>query len=85
MLYLDGFTTLYNYLKEQNAERKRLAQEAALLKNSNANKASDSLANGAGKRAGDMDTQKSMDDLSEDDLGFIANGRDDAAVHEGGR
>lgn len=85
VLYLDGFTTLYNYIKEQNAERKRLAQEAALLKNNNTNKANDQLANGAGKRAGDMDTQKSMDDLSDDDLGFIANGRDEAAVHEGGR
>jgi len=31
-----------------------------------------------------MDTQKSMDDLSEDDINYMGAGRNDAAVHEGG-
>ena len=41
----------------------------------------------AGNKKSDLDTQKSMEDLSDDDVNFMgANaGRNDSAVHEGGR
>ena len=41
---------------------------------------------GKGKK-GDMDTQKSIDEMSEDDLNFIprSGNNEDAAVLEGGR
>mgnify|MGYP001129673442 CR=1 FL=1 len=84
-LYLDGFTAFYNYLKDYLSERKRLAQEAAQAKKiQQQNKdGGDSGSKGKGKK-GDMDTQKSIDEISEDDLNFVPrNG--DAAVLEGGR
>lgn len=39
-----------------------------------------------GRKRSDMDTEKSMEELSEDDLSFLPPGHpDDSGAHEGGR
>ena len=86
VLYLDGFTSLFNYVKEQRAERRRQKEEEEQLKGENNNGNDNDKAAGKRKRS-EMDTQKSNDDMSEDDLNFIPGGGGDGhpAVHEGGR
>jgi hypothetical protein len=78
VLYLDGFHTMKNYLKAKIEARTAKNENKDARQNSN----EDSDENWA-KR--EQDTQKSMDDVSDDDLNFVKPaGNVDPAVHEGG-
>ena len=89
ILYLDGFCALYRYILEQRAERERFAKEEAQLKKNGQIGANGAL--GGDKKLGkkgEQDTQKSIDEYSEEDGNFIApgiEGNDHPAIHEGGR
>lgn len=86
VLYLDGFTVLWKYIEQQNRERKRHKEEEEQLNRDAKLKNGDGQEqNGKKKGKNDLDTQKSNDDLSEDDLGFMPGAGNDNAVHEGGR
>ena len=86
VLYLDGFTVLWKYIEQQNRERRRHKEEEEQLNRDAKLKNGDGLEqNGKKKGKNDLDTQKSDNDLSEDDLGFMPGVGNDNAVHEGGR
>ena len=55
VLYLDGFTSLFNYIKEQRAERRRLKEEEDALKGENAN-GNDNDKSGGKRKRSEMDT-----------------------------
>ena len=88
ILYLDGFCALYRYILDQKAERERFAKEEAQLKKNSQNGIAGAMGGDKkGGKKGEQDTQKSIDEYSEEDGNFIAPGlgEDDGAVHEGGR
>jgi len=82
--YLDGPSTVFKWIKNQKEERDRLQKEELALKKQGGKDAA--LLDGKkGGKQGDQDTQKSNDEMSEEDINYNQLANEDPAVHEGGR
>mmetsp|Transcript_17544 Transcript_17544/g.29605 ORF Transcript_17544/g.29605 Transcript_17544/m.29605 type:complete len:213 (+) Transcript_17544:741-1379(+) len=89
VLYLDGFRTIYHYVQERRIENKLKKEmedpNRKAMNKSGSNEDNDKKRRGGKRGNNDIDTQKSIDELSDDDLNFIQpGGKVDPAVHEGG-
>ena len=87
VIYLDGFSTLKQLVKDY-MDRQRAAREEAAIRKKQQEIIDNSGAKGNAKGEkgkGDLDTQKSLDDISDDDVNFMGARAGGTGVHEGGQ